>query len=95
MRSMARAVPWVFLLAVVLVGTGLPVVHAHDGAATGIYDEACSFERLATAPAGAILVDHPYAGVPLLAPPILPIPEDPDPGTRPTPPSVSRAPPAA
>jgi hypothetical protein len=96
MRPIARAVPWLaVVLALVLVGTELPVVHAHGGRTAGLYNEECSLERLATAPAAAVLGDALDAGAPLPALPVPPAPGDPAPETRPPLPSGSRAPPSA
>ncbi len=96
MRSTSRVVPWlVVVLALVRVGAELPVVHEHGGAAAGIYNEQCSLERMVMAPAGAIIIDAPDAGVSLHARPISLAPGNPARATRPALPSGSRAPPTA
>ncbi len=96
MRSLARAVSWfAVLVALVVVGSEIPVVHHHGGPTAGLYNEECPLERLATAPGGAIITDDPDGASPLLALPVPLAPDDPAAPAHPSLPSGSRAPPAA
>jgi hypothetical protein len=94
MRTIARAVTWL-VVALVLAGAELPVVHQHGGSTAGIYNAECPLDRLAAAPGGVVCTVTSDGSVPLVAVPTPPVPRDAAPATRPALPSGSRAPPAA
>lgn len=95
MRTSSRAVLLLpALVALVVLGVQVPVVHGHEGPTPGFYNEECFLERLAVGPGGATVPEPPAVTAWLPATPLALGPATPAPPVLSRFPLRVRAPPA-